>query len=132
MSTSVLYAGNSTAITTESAGTIIPFSNIVRRYGKNLNISGGNVIVNGSGYYEGIVNVTFEGTEAGTVDISVYKDGVAIPFANASATTAVDEVQSAAIPFRIRETCCCESTITVVASGTVVNVTNSAISVEKN
>ena len=132
MSTSVLYAGNNVPVTTTVVGTVIPFSNIVRRYGKNLNVSGGNVVVNGEGYYSGIVNITYQGTAAGTVEFTVFKDGVEIPFANASATTAVDVINSAQIPFRVREKCCCESTITVVASGVAVDVTNSAISIEKD
>ena len=132
MSTSVLYAGSNSPITTVVAGTIIPFNSVVRRYGKSLNISGGNVVVNSEGYYSGIVNITYEGSGAGTVEFSVYKDGVEIPFANASATTAADVINAVAIPFRIREKCCCESTITVVASGAVVDVTNSAISIEKD
>lgn len=132
MSASVLYAGNNLPVVTTVAGTVVPFTNIVRRYGKNLNVSGGNVVVNGAGYYDGIVNITYEGAGAGTVDFTVFKDGVEIPFANVSATTAADVINSVAIPFRIRETCCNESVITVVASGAIVTVTNSAISIEKD
>lgn len=132
MSASVLYAGSNLPVTTTVAGTIIPFNNIVRRYGKNLNVSGGNVIINGAGYYDGTINITYEGAGAGTVEFSVYKDGVEVPFANVSATTAAEVINSVAIPFRVRETCCKESTITVIASGAVVEVTNSAISIEKD
>lgn len=132
MSTSLLYAGNNTDVDTLATGTIIPFSNIVRRYGKNINISGGNAVVNGCGYYEGIVNITYEGSAAGTVDFTVLKDGVEVPFATVSATTATDVINSVAIPFVIKETCCKEATITVVASGAVVTVTNSAIKIVKS
>lgn len=132
MSASVLYAGNDLTIPTTATGTVIPFNNIVRRYGRNINVSGGNVVISGTGYYDGVVNITYEGTAAGTVSFVVYKDGVEIPFANASATTAVDVINSVAIPFRVRETCCKEATITVVASGAVVDVTNNAISIEKD
>lgn len=131
MSKAILYAGNSTPTTTVAAGTVIPFSTIVRRYGCNCNISGGNVTLNGIGYYNGIVNITYTGSAAGTVTVTVYKDGVAIPYANASATTAAAVINSISVPFVSKINCCCESTITVVVSGAVVDVTNASIAIEK-
>lgn len=127
----IIYAGTNNTITTVATGTVIPFTNIVRRYGKNLKISGGNVVINGSGYYNGTVNITYTGSAAGTITFTVYKDGVVVPYATVSATTAADVINAVAIPFVIRDTCCCESTITVVASGAVVDVTNAGIVVEK-
>lgn len=132
MSTSVLYAGNDTPQVTVAAGSIVSFPSIVRKYGKNIGISGGNVIASGMGYYRGIVNITYIGSAAGTLDVEVFKNGVAIPFANVSATTAENVINSIAIPFRIRNKCCSEDVITVVASGAVVTITNAAISVEKD
>lgn len=132
MSTSILYAGNDAPEVTVAAGSVVSFPNIVRKYGKNLGISGGNVTACGQGYYRGIVNITYTGSAAGTLEVEVYKNGVAIPFANASATTAENVINSIQIPFRIRNKCCSEDTITVIASGAVVTITNAAISVEKD
>lgn len=128
---SLIYAGSNVPVLTLATGTIVPFNNIVRRYGKNMTVSGGNVIINGAGYYKGIVNITYEGSGAGTVEFTVYKDGVEIPYATVEATTASDVINSVAIPFAIRETCCKEATITVVASGVAVEISNSAIEIEK-
>lgn len=132
MSTSVLYAGSDAPQVTVAAGSIIGFPNIVRKYGKNIGLSGGNVITSGMGYYNGIVNITYIGSAAGTLDVEVLKNGVAIPFATAGATTAENVINSIQIPFRVRNKCCSEDTITVVASGAVVTITNAAISVEKD
>lgn len=128
---SLLYAGNSTPITTEANGTVIPFYSIVRRYGKNLNISGGNVVMRGTGYYGGDASITYTGTTAGTVTFAVYKDGVLVPFSAKSATTAENVRNTITIPFKELDKCCGESTLTVVATGAVVNVVNSSISVDK-
>lgn len=57
MSKSVIYANNSSTQTTVATGSIINFGSIVRRYGCNLNLSGGNVVIDGSGYYDVDVNV---------------------------------------------------------------------------
>lgn len=127
----LLYAGSNNTVTTVATGTVIPFNNIVRRYGKNLKVSGGNVVINGSGYYEGVVNITYEGSAAGTIVFTVYRDGAVVPYATVSATTAADVINAVAIPFVVRDACCCESTITVVASGAVVDVTNAGIVIGK-
>lgn len=131
MSKSIIYAGNNATQTTTADGTVIAFNNIVRRYGCNLGLSGGNVIAKGTGYYRGDVNLTFEGTATGTAVFTVYKNGVAVPYANASRSTADGVVYGLSIPFEIRNNCCCDEAITVVASGIAVDVTNSAILVEK-
>lgn len=131
MNTSIIYSGSSTPLTTEENGTVIPFSNVVRRYGRNLKVSGGNVVIDGAGYYRGVVNITYVGTAIGDLNVRVYQDGVPIPYAIASATSIVGGTAQIGIPFEIKESCCHESTITVVASGVVVNVTNSAILIEK-
>jgi len=132
MGKSYLYAGNAVSQPTVAAGTVVAFPNIVRRYGKNATISGGNAVVQGSGYYSGAVNLTIGGTATGTAVAQVHVDGVAIPFAKASISTADGSVNALAIPFAVRHTCdCVESTVTVVVSGVITNVTNAAIEVEK-
>lgn len=129
--TSSIYAGSNTTLPTLATGTVIPFPSIVRRYGKNLNISGGNVVANGAGYYKGIASITYTGTAAGTVTFAVYENGTLVPFTTKSATTAENVINTITIPFEVREKCCCEKVITVVATGAVVNVTNASILVDK-
>lgn len=130
MSRSILYAANLNNQDFVAAGTIINFGNIIRRYGCNLNLSGGNVTIDGAGYYDTDINVTFTAA-AGTVSIQIYKDGVAVPGAEATLTTAATTNYSLTIPAMIRENCCCESIITVVISGAVGTVSNATIKVEK-
>lgn len=130
MSKSVIYAANSTQQNFVASGTIINFGSIVRKYGCNLNLSGGNVVIDGSGYYDVDVNVSFT-SAAGTVTVQVYKDGVAIQGATAIVTAAATTSYSVTIPCLTRETCCCESTITVVISGTAGTIDNASIVVEK-
>ena len=130
MSKSVLYAVNSTPQNYIANGTVINFGSIVRRYGQNLELSGGNVIVQGAGYYSVDINIGFT-SAAGDVTVQVYKDGVAIQGAMAIVTAAATTSYSLTIPALIRETCDCESTITVVISGTAGTINNAAIVVEK-
>lgn len=131
MSKSLIYAGNSNTQSTVATGTVLKFTDLVRRYGCNLKLSGGNVISNGTGYYDGITKINYIGTAAGTIRFTVYKNGVEIPYANASATTAENVVGTLTIPFVTRDNCCCDEVITVVASGTVVNVLDASIKVVK-
>lgn len=130
MSKSVLYSVNSTPQNYIANGTVINFGAPVRRYGQNIDISGGNVVVAGTGYYSVDLNIGFT-SAAGDVTVQVYKDGVAIQGAMAIVTAAATTSYSLTIPTLIRETCDCESTITVVISGTAGTVNNASILVEK-
>lgn len=127
---SAVYAANTSAQSL-AAGDTINFGNVVRRFGCNCNVSGGNAIVNGSGYYDLDADVTFTAGGAGTAVITLYKDGAAISGATASVTTVAETTYAVSIPAIIRQVCCCESTITAVITGVAATVLNAAISVEK-
>ena len=129
MSKSALYAVNTAAQAVLADG-IINFGMPVRRFGCNCNINNGNVVLKNSGYYDIDVSLTFEGTAALTPVITVYKDGVAVPGATASVTTAADTTYTVNIPLIARNTDCNESIITVV-SDAAIDVTNAAIVVER-
>lgn len=134
MSKSLLYAANLTPQTTLSAGSIINFGEIVRRYGCNCNLTaGGNIAIDGLGYYKGEGNITLTANATGTVTLAWYKDGVAIPGAYQSKTVADGSVYDFNIPFVVREKCCCDdnSALTLVVSGAATTVTNAAAIVEK-
>lgn len=132
MSKAIIYAGNNNAQTTSVSGSEIIFPNIVRRYGRCINEVGGNIVLNDTGYYSGIVNLSYSVTNAGTLLVQVLIDGVAIPYANATETIVADESGTLAIPFVVRDTCGCrQSSITVVASGVVATISNASIMVEK-
>ena len=131
MSKSVLYAVNSSTQPFVATGTVVNYGLPVRRYGNNINVSGGNVVVDGIGYYSIDTNLTVTPSGAGTLLVQVYKDGVAIPGANITRTVAADTAYAVTIPAIIRQNCCCDSTITVEFSGVAGNISNAAMVAEK-
>lgn len=128
---SALYAANTNAQNVTAAENIVRFGSIVRRYGRCINLSGENVVVNEAGYYDVDANFTFTATAAGVVVIALYKDGVQIPGAIVSETVAENSIYSMSIPAIIRNTCNCESVITAQISGAAGVVNNAAIAVER-
>lgn len=126
-----LYAANANTQTVTAAETTINFGSIVRRYGRCVNLSGGNAVIEEAGYYDVDTNITFTATAAGTVVVYLYKDGVRIPGANASATVAAGSVYTLGIPAIVRNTCNCESTITARIVGVAGAVNNAAIALER-
>lgn len=129
MSKALIFANNSTSQTLAN-GDVVSFGVPVRRYGSNLYMVGGNVVARGDGYYNADANISFTAT-AGTATIQAFKDGVAIPGAVATITTAASTSYQVSIPFVIRQRCCVESTITVKISGVTPTVSNASIVVEK-
>ena len=131
MSKAAFYAANTSAQTVVAAGSVINFGDIVRRYGCNCYMSGGNAVVEGIGYYAVDANVSFTGAAASTVLVQLYEDGVAIPGANATVSIAANGIGSVAIPTMVRQRCCVESTITAQISGLAGTVTNASVRVVK-
>lgn len=127
---SLLYANNQNAQTVVAAGTAVNFGNVVRKYGCDINMSGGNPVI-GPGYYSTDVNITFLAGATGTETFQIYKNGVAVPGAEATITTADETTYSVTIPCIIRNCCPCGATITVVASGVAGTVTNASAKVER-
>lgn len=130
MAKSLLYAANANGQTLGIGG-VINFGNVVRRYGRNCDLSGGNAEVSGSGYYSVATNFTYVASASGTGTIALYKDGVAIPGATISGTVAANSTYSLSIPAIVKQCCDCCSTITAVLSGVAGEFTNAAITVEK-
>ncbi len=132
--TSAIYAANTTTqAVPANTQTTINFGQVVRAFGPYTRLSGGNVTVRGAGYYIVDTNFSVSTVEASAgVTIQLYKDGVAIPGAAATFTTAANSGRSDSIPLMIRETCCKESTITATITSTVAaTVTNAAILIKK-
>lgn len=132
MSKSLVYGVNNSPQTV-IVGDRVNFGSVVRRYGCNLNMSGGEVLVTGDGYYDIDSSITFVAGAEGIATITLLKDGSAIPGASASATVASGAtVTLVTPPSAIREKCCCESTITAVISGVIGVISNATIRVEKD
>lgn len=126
---SALYGAN-TASQAVAVGGAINFGNVIRRFGNNINLNGPNVTLSGAGYYDIDTNFTFTAA-AGTATITLYKNGVPIPGATISRTTAADTIYTVSIPAIVREVCCAGSAITAVLSGVAGTFTDAAIVVEK-
>lgn len=131
MGKSTLYAVNSNDQVL-AVGDLVNFGNVVRRYGCYTNLSGGNAIVKGSGYYSISANFSILATAGGGLDIVLYKNGVEIPGAASHLTVVAGTYYNTSIADAIiRSTCCCEEVITAKISGIGVTITDASITVEK-
>lgn len=126
----LLYATN-TSPQTLTDGQLINFGTPVRRYGKAIQVSGGNVTVNTEGYYPAIANVTFTPSANGTATLQLYENGVAIPGAKASIGVAANVTYSLVVPTAVRTKCCCEKSISAAIVGVDSSVSNASILVGK-
>lgn len=132
MSKSLVYGVNRN-VQTIVVGDRVNFGQPVRKYGCNLNMSGGEVYVTGEGYYDVDASITFVAGAAGIATITMLRDGSVIPGAGASMTVADgDTITLVTPPAVIRQKCCGESTITAVISGVVGVISNATIRVEKD
>lgn len=126
----LLYSANTTtqALT---AGQTIGFGTPVRRYGRNIQLSGGNIAIHGEGYYPMVANFTGVAGAAGIVGIQLYEDGAAIPGATSSVTVGANGTFTLAIPATIKIRCCEEKIITAELIAVDANITNASILVGK-
>lgn len=132
---SAIFTANTTAQTVPVGGTLA-LGSIVRRYGCDLNLNGNSVTINGcndAGYYDVKASVTAAPTSAGTVTVTLFRNGVAVPGAAASAaTTTAGNPVNLSIAALVREFCCGDdSALTLVLSSTAATVTNVAVVVER-
>lgn len=131
MSRSTIFASNTTpqALT---AGSGISFGNVVRRFGCNCRLNGNALILSGVGYYDVDVNVVVRGSAAGTAEIVLLKDGVAIPGATASTATSTTSINTVSVHALVRELCCeGGSTLTLELRGVDATIGNVSAVVEK-
>lgn len=128
---SILYGANQ-ATQTVAVNGVINFGSVVRKYGCNAYMSGGNAVITGVGYYDIDTNFRLVATAAAASTITLYKDGVAIPGAIATVNpAAIGDVVSVSIPAVVKNLCGCEQTITAVLTGAGANLSDAAIVVRK-
>lgn len=120
---SALYAINNSVVSLLDGGTYAP-ATIVRRYGQNYQLQGNGITLTGPGYYD---------IAAGTITLTAYQDGVAIPGMTASQTVkAAGDIVTLGVSGIIRTYCTKPvSTLTIVASGMAATGTNLAIDITK-
>ena len=113
---SAIYTANTSAnaitLTTQQPSATIPLGTTVRRFGCTLKLSGTGILASGEGYYDIDSSVTATATIAGNYTVKVLADGVEIPGATQTVTSAAGSVISFNIPaiFRLA---CCKSTTTI-------------------
>lgn len=130
---SALYTVNNGVQAVAEDG-VINLGSVIRRFGNNINLLGNGIIVNGAGYYEVDANVTINATTAGTVTVSLYKDGVPVQGAVATVSVASGVYVTVPIHALIREFGCCverNSTLTFVLGGEDETVENISVIVER-
>lgn len=131
MSKSAIYVVNNTnpLVTVDS---VIPLGSVIRRFGCALALNGNTVTADEVGYYDVAASVTAEPTAAGTVTVSLYNNGVAIPGATASATAAAGDPVNVSFESLVRVLCHgAPGALTLVLSGAEATLTNVAIVAEK-
>ena len=126
-----LYTVNTSTQSVAVGGTIA-LGSAVRRFGCGANLNGNGINLTAAGYYAVDVSVTAQPTAAGTVTVSLYSNGVAVPGATASVTAAAGDAAVLSFPAMIRILCDGNaSTLTLVLSGEASTVTNVATVVTK-
>lgn len=128
---SALYAAMQTD-TAVTAGGVIPLGSLIRRYGCDIALSGNAVNLTGTGYYDVDASITATLTAAGTVTVTLYKDGVAVPGATASETGTASGTVNLNIPALVRQACCASgSALSLVLTGAAATVNNVALRVQR-
>ena len=133
MAKSLIYVVNAGTQSVAAGGTV-SLGSVIRRFGCGFALSGNGIRVGGQGYYALTCNIVAEPAAIGSITATLYKDGVAIPGATASAyASTADTPVTLPIVGVIREGCCCSentSTITCVINAEA-SITNVAFKGEK-
>lgn len=133
---SALYAAMQTP-SAVAVGGVIPLGSLIRRYGCDVSLNGNAVNITGgtqsAGYYDVDASLTVAPAAAGTVTVTLFKDGVAVPGATASATAAAaDDALDLNITALVRQVCCAAgSALTLVLTGAAASVENVALRVQR-
>lgn len=132
---SLIYVATTTPSAVLANGTL-PLATIVRRRGRDVNLSGNSIAITdtGSNYYRVTVTATFTAPVAGTIALALQQNGVAVTGATASTTitTATTEVRSLSFTAIVRTfNCGTIDSLTVINSGLAATFSNIAVDVEK-
>lgn len=128
---SALYAVMQTPTAVAVDG-VIPLGSLIRRYGCDVTLNGNAVNITGAGYYDVDASVTVALAAAGTVTATLFKDGVAVPGATASASGAAGAPVVLAFPALVRQACCASgAALTLVLTGAAATVNNVALRVQR-
>ena len=129
---SAIYVANTGAQALQ-IGSTISLGSIIRRYGCAVNLNGNGITVDERGYYDVDATVIATAAAAGTVTVTLLRDGTPVPGAVASATAAAAGTVALPITALVRQACGCSggSTLTLVLGGTAATINNVALKVIK-
>lgn len=114
-------------------GSVLSLGSIIRRFGCGVNLNGNGIVIDREGYYDVDASITATAAAAGTVTVTLLRDGVAVSGAVASATAAAAGTVALPITALVRQSCGCSggSTLTLVLGGTAATINNVALKVIK-
>lgn len=120
---SAIYVENTSpatlTLTEQQPAATLALGTVNRRFGRNIQLSGNGILIDGEGYYDVDASVTVTPAAAGTYTVQLYKDGVAVPGATQSITAVADAAIAFNIPALVRLQCCDSSaTLTLVLTTT--------------
>lgn len=125
-----------------AVGGTIALGSISQRFGRKtcgnnceyiLSLNGNGIAATERGFYKVNASVTAAPTAAGTVTVTMFNNGVAVPGATASGSvTTANNPTNVSFPADIYVPCGGPAAnLTLVLTGTASNVTNVAVTVEK-
>lgn len=137
---SAIYTSNTspTAITLTAGQptSTLPLGTVIRRFGRNIQLSGNGILVDGEGYYDVSASVTLTPVTVGDYTVTLYQDGAAVPGAYQTITAAAAAATAFNIPALVRLGCGSSATLALVISTTAalpadVTVNNVGVVVKK-
>ena len=114
-------------------GSTVPLGTTIRRFGCNIAQDGNAITIKGKGYFLVTASVTAAPAAAGTVTVSMSKDGVPVSGATASGSVST-AANPTALPITaiVRNACDCDSSaLSFTLDGTASSVQNVAVTVVK-
>lgn len=122
---SAIYTANTSAntitLTTAQPTAALPLGTVIRRFGRNVQLSGTGILLDGEGYYDVDASVTLTPVTAGNYTVTLFRDGVAVPGATQTVTATAAGTVSFNIPALVRLQCCDSSaTLSLVLTTTSV------------
>ena len=128
---SALYAAMQTP-SAVAVGGVIPLGSLIRRYGCDVSLNGNAVNITGAGYYDVDASLTVAPAAVGTVTVTLFKDGVAVPGATATETGAASGTVNLDLTALVRQPCCAAgAALTLVLTGAEATVDNVALRVQR-
>ena len=107
---SAIYTSNTTAtpitLTAAQPTATLPLGTTVRRFGRNLQLSGNGILAEGEGYYDLDVSIGFTPTTAGDYTFTLLRDGVPVQGARRTVTGAAAASAVVEFPAIDRLQCC--------------------------